>query len=71
MSEENKQQAVTTYVCGPTSYPTCICNCPENCGHIWNGPTVVCGYGNSGEITSVTCSVCGMLAFEHDLWVMP
>lgn len=52
-------------VCGP-SKGKCICRCPESCDHRWDGPEVELSRG-----MSVTCSRCGMLAIQHDLWVLP
>lgn len=40
----------------------CICNCPESCGHSWDGRLIFFDHG-----TTSTCSKCGMLAIEHFL----
>jgi hypothetical protein len=64
------------FSCGPSS-EKCTCNCPGGpCEHQWDGPWQdlidLDGEGNeyvSGS--SATCSKCGMLCLEHDLWVSP
>lgn len=57
---------VTVFVCGPSSR-TCRCRCPEGpCEHVWDGPTET-----FDRVTSGTCSRCGRMQSQHDLWVMP
>ena len=51
--------------CGPQS-ESCECNCPDGeCGHKWDEWEEI---ENGG---SAKCSKCGMLAIDHDMWVMP
>ena len=58
----------TIHVCGP-SRPRCKCRCPDGpCEHVWDGPWWESEDGTEG---SATCSRCGMLASDHDLWVAP
>lgn len=54
----------TAHICGPQG--ECGCNCPESCGHKWDGPQVA-----FDGCVSVTCSKCGMPAINHDMWVLP
>ena len=63
-----KEAEVTVHACGP-SRPDCRCGCPDGeCGHRWDGPTVT----STDKLTmSVSCSRCGMLAIDHDMWVAP
>jgi hypothetical protein len=46
----------------------CICNCPDSCGHKFDGPTIEF---DEGRGFSVSCSNCGQLAMDHDIRVMP
>lgn len=62
-----KGDGVTVMACGPHS-ATCECNCPDSCEHKWDGPVVEF---DEGRGSTVTCSRCGMTAFEHSMWVMP
>lgn len=58
--------AVEVFICGGSS--NCRCQCPDGpCEHVWDGPGV--DFENGGG--SVDCSRCGMVAMDHDLWVMP
>lgn len=66
-TDDQSKKAFTVAVCGPTSYPKCICKCPESCGHVFDGEIIEVGQGSF----SVTCSRCGVDAMSHDLWVMP
>lgn len=68
-NEQKPETELITFTCGPTNYPTCICNCPDSCEHDWTGPTVSIGDTYGGE--SVTCLKCEMTAFEHSMWVGP
>lgn len=62
---EKAFQYVRMKACGP-SRDKCICACPESCGHSWDGPFIE--FSNGG---SSSCSKCGMLAVDHDVWVLP
>lgn len=64
MSREEAEKFMVV-VCGP-SQGTCKCNCPDSCDHKWDGPIVPIGGGES-----VTCSLCGIDAFTHSMWVDP
>lgn len=48
----------------------CRCNCyaagKTDCDHKWDGKW---WEREDGRMGSVTCSVCGMLAIEHDTWL--
>ncbi len=58
--------------CGP-SKDKCVCHCPDECGHVWDGPEVLLG-GDTRETangSSASCSRCGMIVMQHDMWVMP
>ena len=58
---------ISVFQCGSQS-PKCKCRCgyPEGtCEHKWDGPWVEEASG-----ASVTCSRCGMLSMQHDMWVM-
>jgi hypothetical protein len=66
MSESKPEIPNTAQVCGPQG--ECGCQCPDGpCGHKFEGPYVDAGRGAQ----SLACSKCGMLAIEHDIWVMP
>lgn len=60
-------KAFTAAICGPSTQG-CICRCPESCEHMWDGPVVEFDGGRGG---SSSCSKCGMLAIDHDLWAGP
>jgi len=48
----------------------CRCNClnvPNDCDHKWDGDWVEI----EGNIASVTCSICGLPAIDHDGMVLP
>jgi hypothetical protein len=61
-----RPKPITTFTCGPGN-AKCKCDCPDNCEHKWDGPTVEIGRGG----WSVSCSRCGMAAIDHDTWVGP
>ena len=67
-------KATAIFPCGP-SREDCVCKCdPEkgpDCGHVWNGHVVERELPGGASLSSVTCSRCGMLAADHDLWVAP
>ena len=67
MSEKNKQSGYyQVFGCGPSS-DQCTCQCPDGpCEHKWDGPV-----HNEPQMSTATCSKCGELAINHDLWVMP
>ena len=57
---------VTLHVCGPST-AECKCQCPDGpCEHVWDGP----GF-DDGQLSTATCSRCGMTAFAHSMWVNP
>lgn len=70
-----KPESIDIFICGPQT-AQCKCNCPNGCEHQWDGETVqLMGTGRSGKEyvagESASCSRCGMVAMEHDLWVLP
>ena len=67
MSDE-KESKITVYACGPST-AKCKCQCPDGpCEHKWDGPDEEF---DGGRGVSVTCSRCGMSAFQHSLWTGP
>lgn len=58
---------LTLIACGPST-GTCKCECATGgpCEHVWDGPEKT-----DGNLSTATCSRCGMPAIEHDMWVMP
>ena len=61
-------KSLTLIACGPGS-AKCKCACPDGpCEHKWDGAWVKTD-DQGGE--SVTCSRCGKVAMDHDLWVAP
>lgn len=66
-SDECLPKVITVAICGPGNQ-ICKCNCPDSCEHVWDGPGVEFDEGRGG---SVSCSRCGMLAIDHDIWAMP
>lgn len=61
------------FSCGPSS-TKCRCECSrENrgpCDHRWDGAGESILYEDGGSMASVSCSRCGMLAIDHDIWVL-
>jgi hypothetical protein len=51
------------FVCGPSRIGKCKCDCPKSCEHVWNGAVI-----EEDEISTATCSRCGMWAINHDMW---
>ncbi len=63
-------ETVEIHTCGPST-AKCKCECGSNgpkCGHQWDGPEWESEDGLSG---SSTCSKCGMVRMDHDMWVCP
>jgi hypothetical protein len=60
---------MTVILCGPGTQ-TCRCECVSGgpCEHRWDGPGAPIA---DGQGSSATCSQCGKLAIDHDLWVLP
>ena len=66
--QEKKPEApVSIFMCGPGN-AKCKCRCPESCEHVWDGPTWT---SPDGCAQSATCSRCGAVQMDHDLWVLP
>lgn len=65
-----EESGVTVHICGPSS-EGCVCRCPDECGHVWDGPWVVEKLAGGGGMGTTTCSKCGMRRIDHDIWVMP
>lgn len=58
---------LTMIACGPSN-SKCKCECATggSCEHKWDGPEKT-----DGNLSTATCSRCGLSAMEHDLWVCP
>lgn len=68
MDENEKTKPdIQVFMCGP-SRAKCECHCPDSCGHVWDGPTWT---SEDGLAQSATCSRCGMVQMDHDMWVLP
>ncbi len=67
MTDTNPDDApkLTVFLCGP-SRGKCVCRCPKSCGHRWDGPELPFSSGSTA-----TCSLCAMIAMDHDLSVLP
>jgi hypothetical protein len=60
---------ITVHVCYGPGSPKCKCRCPDGpCEHVWDGPTWT---SEDGRASSATCGRCGMIAMDHDMWVLP
>lgn len=71
MSEPNDEspESIDIFICGPQS-AKCKCECSRGgpCEHKWDGETYT---AEDGRMETATCSRCGALAIEHDMWVLP
>jgi hypothetical protein len=48
----------------------CLCGVPGGiCTHEWDGEFVEIVPEDTVAVSSKTCTKCGMLAYEHDLWL--
>lgn len=74
MTDDKQEEPVTVFACGP-SMRTCKCECPDGpCEHQWDGPWVEFKNDHDSEGLSggsSSCSKCGMLSMDHDIWVLP
>lgn len=58
------------YSCGPGN-ARCKCECCQGgpCEHQWDGEGASVTYEDGGNMESVSCSKCGMLAIDHSMWL--
>ncbi len=67
--EKTKPDGIIAFFCpGGDKGPACRCSCPDSCEHVWDGPTWT---SDDGRAQSATCSRCGMVQMDHDMWVLP